>query len=53
MKLRTDILDLWVSTDDPQMFDTDLSREYAAATSLGLSPKLFYEAGAQTQMQTP
>jgi aminodeoxyfutalosine deaminase len=34
-----------ISTDDPEMFDTDLTREYAAATSLGLSPKLFYEAG--------
>jgi aminodeoxyfutalosine deaminase len=27
------------------MFDTDLIREYAAATSLGLSPRLFYDAG--------
>jgi aminodeoxyfutalosine deaminase len=34
-----------ISTDDPQMFDTDLSRDYAAATSLGLSPELFYAAG--------
>jgi aminodeoxyfutalosine deaminase len=34
-----------VSTDDPQMFDTDLTRDYEAATSLGLSPKLFYSAG--------
>jgi len=34
-----------VSTDDPEMFDTDLTREYEAATSLGLSPKLFYDAG--------
>jgi aminodeoxyfutalosine deaminase len=34
-----------VSTDDPEMFDTDLSRDYAAATSFGLSPRLFYEAG--------
>jgi len=25
-----------ISTDDPQMFDTDLSRDYEAATSLGL-----------------
>ena len=36
-----------ISTDDPEMFDTDLSREYAAATSLGLSPRLFYEAGVE------
>jgi aminodeoxyfutalosine deaminase len=34
-----------ISTDDPEMFDTDLTRDYKTATSLGLSPKLFYEAG--------
>jgi aminodeoxyfutalosine deaminase len=34
-----------ISTDDPEMFATDLTREYAAATSLGLSPKVFYDAG--------
>jgi aminodeoxyfutalosine deaminase len=34
-----------ISTDDPEMFDTDLTREYAAATSLGLPPKVFYDAG--------
>jgi aminodeoxyfutalosine deaminase len=34
-----------ISTDDPEMFGTDLTRDYAAATSLGLSPKLFYDAG--------
>jgi aminodeoxyfutalosine deaminase len=34
-----------VSTDDPSMFDTDLSREYAAATSLGVSPRACYDAG--------
>jgi aminodeoxyfutalosine deaminase len=27
------------------MFDTDLSREYDAAESFGLSPRSFYEAG--------
>ena len=27
------------------MFDTDLSRDYEAATSFGLSPRSFYEAG--------
>jgi aminodeoxyfutalosine deaminase len=27
------------------MFDTDLSRDYEAATSFGLDPRSFYEAG--------
>jgi len=35
-----------ISTDDPAMFDTDLSRDYAAAESLGLDPRTIYEAGA-------
>lgn len=34
-----------LSTDDPPMFDTDLTTEYAAACSLGLAPRGFYEAG--------
>ena len=34
-----------VSTDDPEMFDTDLTREYEAVASLGLHPKSFFEAG--------
>jgi aminodeoxyfutalosine deaminase len=33
-----------ISTDDPEMFDTDLTRDYEAATSFGLSPRLFYDA---------
>jgi aminodeoxyfutalosine deaminase len=34
-----------VSTDDPAMFDTDLTRDYDAAASLGLDPRALYEAG--------
>jgi aminodeoxyfutalosine deaminase len=36
-----------VSTDDPAMFDTDLTRDHEAASSLGLSPRAAYEAGVQ------
>lgn len=34
-----------ISTDDPAMFDTDLSRDHEAARSLGLDPRTIYEAG--------
>lgn len=34
-----------ISTDDPAMFDTDLSRDYAAAASLGVDPRVAYENG--------
>jgi aminodeoxyfutalosine deaminase len=36
-----------VSTDDPAMFDTDLTRDYEAACSLGLTPRAAYEAGVR------
>ena len=36
-----------ISTDDPAMFGTDLSTEYAAACSLGFEPGSFYEAGLE------
>ena len=36
-----------LSTDDPAMFGTDLSTEYAAAGELGLGPRSFYEAGLE------
>jgi aminodeoxyfutalosine deaminase len=34
-----------ISTDDPAMFDTDLTRDYVAAATLGVSPRAAYEAG--------
>ncbi len=36
-----------VSTDDPEMFDTDLTREYEAALSIAIDPKTLYEAGVE------
>jgi aminodeoxyfutalosine deaminase len=34
-----------ISTDDPAMFDTDLTRDYKAAAQLGVSPRDAFEAG--------
>jgi aminodeoxyfutalosine deaminase len=34
-----------ISTDDPAMFDTDLTSDYEVAASLGVSPRAAYEAG--------
>ena len=42
-----------MSTDDPEMFDTDLSRDYELATSFGIPPRTFYEAGVQGALCGP
>ena len=36
-----------ISTDDPAMFGTDLSKDYEAAASLGLDPETAYAAGVE------
>jgi len=40
-------VDCSISTDDPAMFDTDLTRDYAVATSFGIPPRAFYDAGVK------
>jgi aminodeoxyfutalosine deaminase len=34
-----------INTDDPAMFDTDLSREHEAASELGYTPRAAFQAG--------
>jgi aminodeoxyfutalosine deaminase len=36
-----------ISTDDPAMFDTDLTRDYDAAASLGVDARGAYHAGIE------
>ena len=40
-----------ISTDDPAMFDTNLSRDYEAARALGLEPRRAFEAGVAGALQ--
>jgi aminodeoxyfutalosine deaminase len=43
-----------INTDDPEMFDTDLTREYEQATRFsGISRRTFYEAGVQGALCEP
>ena len=42
-----------ISTDDPAMFGTDLSRDCDAAVALGLDPREFYAAGLEGALCDP
>ena len=40
-----------ISTDDPAMFDTDLTRDHETARSLGLDPRRAFDAGLAGALQ--
>ena len=42
-----------ISTDDPAMFDTDLTRDHQLAVSAGLAPGAIYEAGVRGALCEP
>jgi len=42
-----------ISTDDPEMFDTDLTRDYELATSFGIPPRTFFEAALKGALCEP
>ena len=42
-----------ISTDDPAMFDTDLTRDHQLAASTGITPQAIYEAGVRGALCEP